>query len=312
MRRRLLYRLFLVLTITPAFAYAQGAESSGFAGAVVDLFAQFGNAIDRMVVSDGSQFVQVANGWLDDFGPVALFFLIFRYFRSGRGEAMGWLLEYAFGYLTAKFLLLCYSTPTFLLGGSSVSHFFMDAFKGLANQVDVTRLETVTQTIANITGGVKPPSLFSPLKAIPYVGVLLNSIFLEIIVWLVTLAGLLGYGIGAAIGPLFIPWFVFPVTRIVTVRWINFMLLNAAYRLVGALYVQIFSNVLVFWYGTIFGPNMSLSHFMVLMVPTMAITLIMFVLVFFVFHWTHDLFSGSASAAMAGAGATMTALRIFI
>ncbi|MFZ0589305.1 MAG: hypothetical protein WAM39_02365, partial [Bryobacteraceae bacterium] len=115
MKRVFLYRLLLLFAV-PAFAHAQSANGAGaqLAGSVVDLFGQFGTAIDNMVVDDGSLFLATANSWLDDFGPVALFFLIFHFFRGGV-HRRAWLLEYAFGFLTAKFLLTYYATPTAFL-----------------------------------------------------------------------------------------------------------------------------------------------------------------------------------------------------
>jgi hypothetical protein len=312
-KRVLLSRLLLLLFTVAALAHAQSVSGAGaqLAGTVVDFFGQFGNAIDRMVVDDGSLFLATANSWLDDFGPVALFFLIFHFFRGGV-HRRAWLLEYAFGFLTAKFLLTYYSTPTAFLGGSSVSHFFLDAFKGLANQVDISRLETIFQTMANILGGVEPPSILNPLKLMTYVEVLVQCTILQVIIWVVTLAGLLGTGIGATIGSLFIPWFVFPSTRFLTMRWLNFMLLTSAYRLVGALYVRIFSDVLLFWYSNVIGSDFHLAHFLALMVPTFVIAIVMFILVLFIFHWTHDLFSGTLSAALGSTSAVRTAAFFFM
>jgi TrbL/VirB6 plasmid conjugal transfer protein len=312
-KRVLLSRLLLLLVTVAALAHAQSVNGAGaqLAGTVVDFFGQFGNAIDRMVVEDGSLFLGTANSWLDDFGPVALFFLIFHFFRGGV-HRRAWLLEYAFGFLTAKFLLTYYSTPTALLGGSSVSHFFLDAFKGLANQVDVSRLEPIFQTMANILGGIEPPSIFNPLKLMTYAEVLVWCTVLEVIIWVVTLAGLLGTGIGATIGSLFIPWFVFPSTRFLTMRWLNFMLLTSAYRLVGALYVRIFSDVLLFWYSNVIGSDFHLARFLALMVPTFVIAIVMFILVLFIFHWTHDLFSGTLSAALGSTGAVRAAAFFFM
>jgi hypothetical protein len=294
----------LLLPLIPTFAHAQSANGVGaqLAGTVVDFFGQFGDAIDRMVVDDGSLFLATANGWLNDFGPVALFFLLFHFLRGGVHRRV-WLLEYAFGFLTAKFLLAYYATPTAFLGGSSVSHFFLDAFKGLANQVDISRLETIFQAMANILGGIEPPSIFNPLKLVTYIEVLIQSTVLQVIIWVVTLAGLLGTGIGATVGSLFIPWFVFPSTRFLTIRWLNFMLLTAAYRLVGALYVRIFSDVILFWYSNVIGTDLHLARFLALMVPTFVIAMVMFILVLFIFHWTHDLFSGTLSAALGSSAA---------
>jgi hypothetical protein len=311
-KRGFLYRLLLLFAV-PAFAHAQSVNGAGaqLAGSVVDLFGQFGTAIDNMVVDDGSLFLSTANSWLDDFGPVALFFLIFHFFRGGV-HRRAWLLEYAFGFLTAKFLLTYYATSTAFLGGTSVSHFFLDAFKGLANQVDISRLETIFQAMANILGGIEPPSIFNPLKLMTYFEVLVQSTILQVIVWVVTLAGLLGTGIGATIGSLFIPWFVFPSTRFLTMRWLNFMLLTSAYRLVGALYVRIFADVILFWFNNVIGADFHLARFLALLVPTLVISVVMLVLVLFIFHWTHDLFSGTLSAALGSTGAVRAAAFFFI
>jgi hypothetical protein len=294
----------LPLFLLPALAFGQSTA----AGTFVDLFAQFGNAIDNLVVSDGSLFQATANQWLEDFGAIALFVLILRSFLKA-GSAP-WLLEYAVGFLTAKFLLLFYSTPTAFLGGSSVSHFFMDTFKGLANQVDVNTIQTVLTSIDGMVTGMEVPSVFSPLKLITYLCILGDCVLLEAIIWIVTLAGLLGTGIGAAIGALFIPWFVFPATRFLTVRWLNFMLLTSAYRLVGALYVGIFAHVMLTW--TSYMSDTHLASLLMLLVPTLVITLTMVILTFFIFHWTHDLFAGAVSAGLSGGGAALAALRFFV
>jgi hypothetical protein len=308
--KRALLSLSLLLVV-PTFTHAQTPSASQLAGNAVDLFGQFGDAIDRMVIDDGSLFLNTANSWLDDFGPVALFFLLFHFLRGG-AHRRAWLLEYAFGFLTAKFLLSYYSTPTVFLGGSSVSHFFLDAFKGLSNQVDISRLETIFTSMNNIVGGIEPPSILNPLKLMTYSEVLGWEIVLQVIIWVVTLAGLLGTGIGATIGALFIPWFVFPSTRFITMRWLNFMLLTSAYRLVGALYVRVFSDVLLYWLNTIMGPDAHLAHFLALIVPSLVIAVVMFVLVLFIFHWTHDLFSGTLSAALGSRSAIRSAAFFFI
>lgn len=283
-------------------------QTAAFAGNYVDLFTQFGNAIDGLVASDGSLLQGIGAGWLDDFGAIALFTLILRSFLRGRSTP--WLLEYAFGFLTAKFLLLFYSTPTVFLGGSSVSHFFLDTFKGLANHVDLSRVQLVLDALDKTVNGMEMPSIFTPLKLITYLSILADSVLLGTIIWVVTLAGLLGTGIGITIGPLFIPWFVFPATRIFTVRWINFMILTSAYRLVGSLYVYVFSYVMVTWVG--YMSDQHLANLLMLLVPTLVIALAMVILTFFVFHWTHDLFAGAASAGLSGAGTMFAALRIFV
>jgi hypothetical protein len=166
--------------------------------------------------------------------------------------------------------------------------------------------------MANIVGGVESPSIWNPLKLMVYSEVLGFTTVLQVIVWVTTLAGLIGTGIGATIGSLFVPWFVFPSTRFITMRWLNFMLLTSAYRLVGALYVRIFSDILLFWFNTIIGTDFHLAHFLSLLVPTLVIVLVMLVLVLFIFHWTHDLFSGTLSAALGSSGAITRAATIFL
>jgi hypothetical protein len=279
-----------------------------YANIVVDLFAQAQQAVSDLVLTDGRLFETTANNWLDDFGAVAIFVLIVRSFL--RGRSVPWLLEYGFGYLTAKTLLLFYSTPTFLLGGSSVSHFFINAFQGLSNQVDLATVQNAINAIDSVVHGSEFPSIFSPMKIVTYVGLIVDCSVLEIIIWVVTLAGLIGTGIGVVIGPLFIPWFVFPMARFITLRWISFMMMTAAYKLVGSIYVYIFAHVVITW--TSYMVNGKLASLLMMTVPTTVIAFAMLVFVFFMFHWTHDLFSGTVSAALSGAGATMTALRIFV
>jgi type IV secretory pathway VirB6-like protein len=116
----------------------------------------------------------------------------------------------------------------------------------------------------------------------------------------VTLYGFIFYWLTAIVGPLFISFLVFPMTRQYFHSWFSVWIRFAFYRIAASCLVFLWSNVLVFVIDRFIGNDYSLRTVFGMATPFAMLNLAIIATAFRLPHWVDNLFSGSASAGHGG------------
>ena len=129
-----------------------------------------------------------------------------------------------------------------------------------------------------------------------FLGIFLDMLLIEGILFGVTILGFIAVGIGSVMGPLFVPWLVIPRLSWLFWNWVSFMLQYSFYQVVASALVYVWTNVLVTFIDSSIHGDYTLAHFLTLLVPLGVLNVGMIFSVLKVSGFCSDLFKGTASA----------------
>ncbi len=204
-------------------------------------------------------------------------------------------------FIMAEMMLRFYNTPLPWVG-SSFSQLLPDTGQTFANSISMSALTTLIGQIGNIVSNMKPPGVLSGLDIVVYCFILLDMTVISGVLFAITIIGFVAIGIGALVGPIFIPWLVVPRMAWLFWNWLSYMLQYSFYPVIAAALVFVWSNVLVtFVTHTIHG-DYTIAHWIKLLVPLGLLNIGMFVSMFRIHSFISDLFRGGAAAGAALSG----------
>lgn len=161
-------------------------------------------------------------------------------------------LRMAAGILTLQMALTYYSAPSPVFG-ISFTHLITDETHHLSDTLSLAS-ESATLTFDNLTAiyqatNLSWPLLPSPSQLIRYTIMLLVLSFLEAIIWAVIAFGFIAVAVLIIVGPILLPFAIFPGLEWIAWGWIKCFIQFSFYEVVGGAYLLISARVLTYFIG---------------------------------------------------------------
>lgn len=156
------------------------------------------------------------------------------------------------GILLVLLALTYYTTPSPVYG-ISFTHLVTDEAKYLANRLTLLS-ETETTTFSTLTAIIRSvdkslPLVPSALQLLRYLlMVVILSIF-EAFLWMIIAWGFIASAVLTILGPLFLPWAIFPGMEWLTWSWFKSFIAYAFYQVVAGVYMLIVGHYVAFVFG---------------------------------------------------------------
>jgi type IV secretory pathway VirB6-like protein len=211
-------------------------------------------------------------------------------------------------FLIAEAMLRYYDAPL-PWTSSSFHQILPDTARQLAGTIDLTSMDALLGRINSIVTTTERPGITDPLMFVVYIGLLIDMIMIEGILFAVTILGFIAVGIGSVLGPIFIPWLIVPRLSWLFWNWIQFMLQYSFYRVVASALTFVWTTVIVKFLDNAVQGDYSLAHFLLMLVPLGMLNIGMIFSVFRVTSFVSDLFKGTAAAGGGLAGSVAGAIR---
>jgi hypothetical protein len=130
-------------------------------------------------------------------------------------------------------------------------------------------------------------------------------------IWLfcsgITLIAHIALGFGSLMGPLLIPFFIWPVMSWLFWGWVRFMTTYALYIISSSAVVFIYAQAILYFFNHVINGDYSAANLTVIIVPFFVLNAV-FLIAFWQCHkWAQELASGSASMGAVVSGAVQAA-----
>jgi hypothetical protein len=146
--------------------------------------------------------------------------------------------------LIATFLLTHYNTPLPWVG-TSFSGLLPDTAATLASQVDQSATANVIKSFHQIEAATVPSMPWHAVEFLSYVELLGATLCMRGLLFLLGTSGLIAVGIGVAVGPLSIPFFIIPRLSFLFWDWVSFMIASSMFQVVASVLGVLWSNILL-------------------------------------------------------------------
>ena len=288
-----------LLFVCAAAAHAQSGTIPINSGSV-DYVGAIGARIDSLVASNSPVFLSIGNQILTSIGVIMLvvYGLKWALHSASRHHPefdFPGVIHFFSLFLIAELLLRYYNTPLPWVS-SSVHQLLPDTGRQLAGIIDLSSLNTLLAAIKDATEKTQKPTVMDPVMVFVYVGVLIDMLVIEGILFGVTVLGFIAIGIGNLLGPLFIPWLIIPRLSWLFWNWLQFMLQYSFYRVVASALVYVWTRVIVQFFTNSVHGDYTLAHFLLLLVPFGMLNIGLFFSIFKITSFVSDLFKGTAAA----------------
>jgi type IV secretory pathway VirB6-like protein len=220
------------------------------------------------------------------------YLLIGLFSQSIRNEL---LVELVMNTMLGSMMLTFYDTPMPWGGGFSFHQIFAKEAQWAAGTLDFSLLTDIVKTVMTIYKSIDLPHFYDVMALIAYVGTLLNLLLVWLFTSGITLIAHVALGFGALVGPLLIPFFIWPVMNWLFWGWVRFMTTYALYIISSSAVVYLYAHVIMYFITHVIGADYSLGHFSAILLPFLMLNAV-FMIAFWQCHgWARDLASGSAS-----------------
>jgi TrbL/VirB6 plasmid conjugal transfer protein len=198
-------------------------------------------------------------------------------------------------FLAVLGMLHYYATP--LPGvGFSFHEIFTTVAHELAGLINLAAVDQFTAQVQAISASLEKPGIADILGLVVYLNTLLQMAIVQAVLFFVTSFGFAALGIGSLLGPLFIPFYMWPTQSGKFYRWLDFMIVYSFYQVVAAAFVYVWTNVIVFFFDHALHGDYGLGHLLALAVPFLTLNLTFIVSMFKVPSIASELFGGAGSA----------------
>ncbi|MGI9069802.1 MAG: type IV secretion system protein [Bryobacteraceae bacterium] len=201
-------------------------------------------------------------------------------------------------------MMLRFYNATLPWSSSSFSNLLPNTGMALANAITTSSFQTLITQVGALLKimQTQSPSIFHGGELVMYTFVTLDMLLIEGLLFAITITGFVAIGIGAVLGPVFIPWLAVPRLSFLFWNWISFMLQYSFYQVVAAALVYVWTNVLVTFLSGWFNGNYSLGHFAAIVPGLTLLNIGMFWSMLKIHSFVSDLFKGAASMGSAFSG----------
>ena len=203
-----------------------------------------------------------------------------------------------FGFLFAlgETMLRFWNAPLAMLGGNNVHNVIPNIAYALAGKISLASLNTLTSTVDKIVTNTAFPNPLQILQVglyFEFIGLLQLA---DAILFVLTLLGFVAIGLGTLLGPLMVPFLLVPRFNWIFYNWISFTIKYSFYQVVANGLAYIWANSFNFVISNVFGGSFSLANASTEILGLGLMTLAMAVSIWFVTHWSSDLFTGASNA----------------
>ena len=295
------FLLFALLCGFSGHAHAQGANPQQIA-----IVSWVGTELNKMVSNHIDVFLAEGQSVLDSIFALLLvwYFMAGLFSQQLRNEL---LVELVLNFMICQMMLTFYDSPMPWGGGASFHQIFSQEAQWAAATLDIAVVNNVISGITAIWQGLELPHAFDILGYITYGVVLLNLSMIWLFCSGITLIAHIALGFGALMGPLVIPFFIWPVMSWLFWGWVKFMTTYALYIVSSSAVVFIYANVMLYFFTNLIGGNYSLGNFSALILPFTVLNLV-FLIAFWQCHtWAREMASGSANMGSAVSGVVQAA-----
>jgi hypothetical protein len=265
-----------------------------------------GNELNNMVSNNIGVFVAEGQGVLGSiFAILLVWYMIAGLFsQQVRNEL---LVELVLNFMLCQMMLTFYDSPMPWGGGMSFHQIFSKEAQWAAATLDIAVVNDVISDVTAMWQGLELPHTFDFLGYITYGWALINLA----VIWLfcsgITLIAHIALGFGALMGPLVIPFFIWPVMSWLFWGWVKFMTTYALYIVSSSAVVYIYAHVMLYFFNHVVNGNYTLGNISALILPFTVLNLV-FVIGFWQCHtWARDMASGSANLGSSVSGVVATA-----
>jgi hypothetical protein len=305
-------KILLVLLIAVAFPASGLAQNLGpipITPQTVDFVTSISQSIDQLVTQHTDLFVSDAMTLLNVLAAFQLVRFAIRwmwhpYAMWHAHVDLGELIAFM-GKLAGCLIVLHYYNQPLPGASFSFHQVFTYAARMISGTIDLSILNDFANEVNQITGNVKPPSPMDLLGTALYFLLLGNMALVEAILFAISTLGFIATGVGTLIGPLLVPFLLFPSMASKFWKWVDFMFVYAFYRVIASAFVFVWIHVIVGFFQNALHGDYSMAHFLALLVPWLLLQFAFIWSMFQVPHLAHELFGG-----VSGFGTSLgTALR---
>lgn len=282
------------------------------ANSVIAPVTWIGDELNNMVDTHIDLFIAEGQSMLWSIAAILLVWYLLISLFSG-SLSRQFLVELILNFMLASMMLTFYDAPMPWGGGISFHEIWSAEANWIAQTLDaavITNLVTAIQAMASgLTGNA--PAAWNLVGVLAY-GLTMGNLA---IVWLltsgITLIAHIALGFGAVIGPLLVPFFVWPAMAWLFWGFVRFMTTYALYLVAASAIVYVYAHVMMYFISNVFGGDYSMGHALAMLIPFVTLNGI-FLIAFWECHsWARDLASGSASLGGAvSSTVSMVALRV--
>ena len=197
-------------------------------------------------------------------------------------------------FLAVLGMLHYYSNP---LPGVAFSfhQIFSETARHMAALIDLSILDQLVQRVQAITSGLEKPGFTDIIGIIVYVYTLIEMGVVQAVLFFVTSFGFVAIGLGSLLGPLFIPFYMWPTQAGKFYRWLDYMIVYSFYQVVATAFVYVWTNVIVYFFDHAIHGDYGLAHLLILIVPFLALSVPFVISMFKVPAIAAELFGGMGS-----------------
>jgi len=301
MCKKLIQSLCFVALLCGLAQHAQAANPQP-----IDTVTWVGNELNNMVSANIGLFVNEGQNIIGSIFAVLLvwYLMIGLFSQNIRNEL---LVELALNFMLCQMMLVFYDAPMPWGGGISFHQLFSKEAEWAAGTIDISTVNKVILTVKDMWQHIEVPKFPNIMGFVTYV----VSLFDLVLIWLfcssITLIAHIALGFGSLMGPLLIPFFIWPVMNWLFWGWVRFMTTYSIYIISSSAIVAIYANVMAYFFKHIVNGDYSLGNLGALILPFTMLQLI-FVIAFWQCHgWARDIASGSAGMGAAVSGAVQAA-----
>ena len=288
-RIRQAFCLFLLFSGLPL-----RAQSPAPTATEIDHISWVGNELNRMVDDHIDVFVGEGQTVIWSIFAVLLvwYLLIGLLSQSIRNEL---LVELVMNTMLASMMLTFYDTPMPWGGGFSFHQIFAKEAQWAAGTLDITMLTDIVKTVLKIYKSIDLPHFYDAFGLIAYAGTVLNLLLIWLFCSGITLIAHVALGFGTLVGPLLIPFFIWPVMSWLFWGWVRFMTTYALYIISSSAVVFLYGHAIQYFILHVIGGDYSLGHFSAILLPFLLLNAVFFIAFWQCHSWARDLAAGSAS-----------------
>ena len=303
-----LWRLALLCPLAALALHAQSPVPSD--GETVDLYSSFDKDLYNLVIGTAPIYTAVAITFVNKLAA----WLLVTVFAAAGWEAISHRSMINLDYVAKKFvipylfsllILTHWVTPIPGLGMSFVG-IFTNISSDLAAQAHVNALDTMNSLLLNIRDQIGPWAMITgPVNILAWCVVTTLMIFVKAVVMFVVATGVVGVGVGACIGPIFVIFYMFPPLRQKWFSWVEAMIKYSLYRVVGNLVIAVWCTFIVGFINNILHGQYDLVHIISNFIGFSSVMLAFIFGLFKIPSFVTDFNSGGSSGGHGLMGSTM-------
>ena len=206
------------------------------------------------------------------------------------------LVEFIFLYLTAFSMLQFYDAPMPWGGGLSFHQIFSEEARWIEGQLDLTIVNNLTTQVNTIYATVEAPGLVNFAGWLAYMGLFLNLMLVSFLSFGITAVSYFAMACGVALGPLLIPFLVWPDMSWLFRGWLRFMIMYAMVRIMNAVAIYVYGQATMQFIANVLGGDYSTGHLLLIIGPFLALNFVGITMIFSPLILARDITSGMASA----------------